>query len=64
MDRKSIEEPYNTLIVELIALETAIVDMCDIDTVELNALETAIVDMCDIDTVHAIQDRKKVIMKR
>ena len=46
MDRESIEEPYNALIDEL------------------NALETAIVDICDIGTVHAIQDRKKVIMKR
>ena len=64
MDRKSIEEPYNALIDGLNALEIAIVDMCDMDTVELNALEIAIVDICDIGTVHAIQDRKKVIMKR
>jgi hypothetical protein len=37
---------------------------CDPIIYELNALETAIVDICDIDTVHAIQARKKVILKR
>jgi hypothetical protein len=31
---------------------------------DFDALETAILDICDIYTVHAIQARKKVIMKR
>lgn len=31
---------------------------------ELNALKQAIVNICDIDTVHAIQARKKVLMKK
>ena len=30
----------------------------------LDALAQAIVDICEIDTVHAIQDRKRGIMKR
>lgn len=40
--------------------------MRDIEKVldNLNALEQAIVEICDTDTVHAIQARKKVIMKK
>lgn len=37
---------------------------CDSIVDELNALEKAIVEICDIDTVHAIQARKKVLMKK
>jgi hypothetical protein len=47
-------------------VEETLVDFsaCDAVIAELNALEQAIVDICGIDTVHAIQNRKKVIMKR
>jgi hypothetical protein len=40
--------------------------MRDLDKVldNLNALEQAIVDICDIETVHAIQERKRMILKK
>lgn len=31
---------------------------------DLNALEQAIVDICDIETVHAIQERKRMLLKK
>jgi hypothetical protein len=37
---------------------------CDGVIADLDALEQAIVEICNINTVHAIQARKKVILKR
>jgi hypothetical protein len=39
-------------------------EACNAAIDNLNALEQAIVDICDIDTVHAIQARKKVLLRR